>query len=81
MKTRRKTAILSEDEDDSFSKETSYKLDPNNYKLLDCKRLSKFIEKMNTRPLIKADNKLRLSLAGAQEKLALAKINGELYLP
>ena len=68
-------------EDDSISKETSYKLDPNNYELLDGNRLSEFIEKMNTRPLIKADDKLRLSLAGAQEKLALAKINGEWYLP
>ena len=67
-------------EEDSFSKETSYKLDSNNYELLDGNRLSEFIEKMNTRPLIKADDKLRLSLAGAQEKLALAKINGEWYL-
>ena len=74
-------SILREDEDNSFSKETSYKLDSKNYKLLDDNRLSEFIEKMNTRPLIKADDKLRLSLAGAQEKLALAKINGEWYLP
>ncbi len=68
-------------EDDSLSTETSFTLDSKNYELLDDKRLSDFIEKMNTRPLIKADNKLRLSLAGAQEKLALAKINGEWYLP
>lgn len=74
-------SILREDEDDSFSKETSYKLDSKNYEPLDDNRLSEFIEKMNTRPLIKADDKLRLSLAGAQEKLALAKINGEWYLP
>ena len=74
-------SILSEDEDNSFSKETSYKLDSENYEQIDDKRLSEFIEKMNTRPLIKADDKLRLSLAGAQEKLALAKINGEWYLP
>jgi serine/threonine-protein kinase HipA len=64
-----------------LSKETSYKLVSNNYELLNGNRLSEFIEKMNTRPLIKADDKLRLSLAGAQEKLALAKINGEWYLP
>lgn len=74
-------SILSEDEDDLFSKETSYKLDSKNYEPLDDNRLSEFIEKMNTRPLIKADDKLRLSLAGAQEKLALAKINEEWYLP
>ena len=74
-------SILSEDEDNLFSKETSYKLDSKNYEPLDDNRLLEFIEKMNTRPLIKADDKLRLSLAGAQEKLALAKINGEWYLP
>ena len=74
-------SILSEDEDDLFSKETSYKLDSKNYETLDDNRLLEFIEKMNTRPLIKVDDKLRLSLAGAQEKLALAKINGEWYLP
>ena len=74
-------SISSEDEDDLFSKETSYKLDSKNYEPLDDNRLSEFIEKMNTRPLIKADDKLRLSLAGAQEKLALAKINEEWYLP
>ena len=73
-------SISSEDED-LLSKETSYKLDSNNYEPLDDNRLLEFIEKMNTRPLIKADDKLRLSLAGAQEKLALAKINGEWYLP
>lgn len=72
-------SILSED--NLFSKETSYKLDSKNYEPLDDNRLSEFIEKMNTRPLIKADDKLRLSLAGAQEKLALAKINEEWYLP
>lgn len=72
-------SILSEE--DSFSTETSYALDSENYELLDDKRLAEFIEKMNTRPLIKADDKLRLSLAGAQEKLALTKINGNWYLP
>ena len=66
---------------DSLSTETRYSLNSENYELLDDKKLSDFIEKMNTRPLIKADDKLRLSLAGAQEKIALAKINGEWYLP
>lgn len=68
-------------EDGTFSLQTTFSLDSENYELLDDNRLSDFIEKMNTRPLIKADDKLRLSLAGAQEKLALAKINGEWYLP
>lgn len=68
-------------EGDSLFTETSYSLNSENYELLDDKKLSAFIEKMNTRPLIKADDKLRLSLAGAQEKLALTKIKGEWYLP
>ena len=68
-------------EGDSLFTETSYSLNSENYELLDDKKLSDFIEKMNTRPLIKADDKLRLSLAGAQEKLALTKIKGEWYLP
>ena len=72
-------SILSED--DSVHTETSYNLDSDNYELIDANRLSDFIEKMNMRPLIKADDKLRLSLAGAQEKLALAKINEKWYLP
>lgn len=49
-----------DDDEDLLSKEASYKLDSNNYELLDGNRLSEFIEKMNTRPLIKADDKLRL---------------------
>lgn len=72
-------SILSED--DSIHTETSYNLDSDNYELIDSDRLSDFIEKMNMRPLIKADDKLRVSLAGAQEKLALAKINEKWYLP
>ena len=72
-------SILSED--DSHFAETSYDLDSTNYELLSADKLSYFIEKMDTRPLIKADNNVRLSLAGSQEKIALAKINGEWYLP
>ena len=68
-------------EEDARFSETRYSLDSENYEPLDDARLSDFIEKMNTRPLIKADDKLRLSLAGAQEKLALAKLNGKWYLP
>lgn len=59
----------------------NYKLDSNNYELLDESRLCEFIENSAVRPLIKADDKLRLSLAGAQEKIALANLNGKWYLP
>ena len=59
----------------------NYTLDSENYEPLEENRLKEFVEKMNTRPFIKADDKLRLSLAGAQEKLALANIDGNWYLP
>ncbi len=68
-------------EEENYLSETSYALNLENYELLDESRLSEFIFKMNVRPLIKADDKLRLSLAGAQEKLALAKFKGKWYLP
>ena len=59
----------------------TYCFNSDNYELLDENRLTDFIKKMDFRPLMKADDKLRLSLAGAQEKLALAKFNGNWYLP
>ena len=68
-------------EEKTVSQIDSYSLNSDNYELLEEVRLTDFIEKMNTRPLMKADENLRLSLAGAQEKLALANINGKWYLP
>ena len=59
----------------------TYYFNSDNYELLDENRLADFIKKMDLRPLMKADDKLRLSLAGAQEKLALAKIDSKWYLP
>ncbi len=63
------------------SQKTSYCFNSENYEPLEDSRLNDFIEKMNTRPLMKSDEKLRLSLAGAQEKLALANLDGKWYLP
>ncbi|MBO4509062.1 MAG: type II toxin-antitoxin system HipA family toxin [Spirochaetaceae bacterium] len=71
---------ISPEENPELQKQT-YSLDSVNYELLDDGRMADFIKKMNTRPLMKADDKLRLSLAGAQEKLALANIDGKWYLP
>ena len=59
----------------------TYSFDDENYEELSEERLNAFIQNMNERPLIKADDKLRLSLAGAQEKLSLANINGKWHLP
>lgn len=68
-------------EKDNVPQSLLYTLNLENYEPLDHSRLTDFIEKMNSRPLMKADENLRLSLAGAQEKLALANLNGKWYLP
>lgn len=68
-------------EEETALNKNSYSLDCDNYEELDENSLSEFIKKMNARPLMKVDEKLRLSLAGAQEKLALANFNGKWYLP
>ena len=72
-------SILSEDSTCDFTE--SFQLNEENYEELSEERLCEFIKMMPERPLIKADDKLRLSLAGSQEKLALAKIEGKWYLP
>ena len=59
----------------------SYPISGQNYEVISDEKLCEFIKKIPERPLIKADDKLRLSLAGAQEKLALAKSNGKWNLP
>ncbi len=68
-------------EENSVTQDISYSFNSENYEPLEEERLADFIEKMNTRPLMKADENLRLSLAGAQEKLALANLDGKWYLP
>ena len=52
-----------------------------NYEPLSEKKLAEYIVNTNTRPLLKAKEKLRLSLAGAQEKLPLTYVDGKYYLP
>ena len=68
-------------EENEVPQTVSYSLNSDNYEPLEPDRLADFIEKMNTRPLMRADENLRLSLAGAQEKLALANLDGKWYLP
>ena len=58
-----------------------YEFSGRNYEELDDGRLADFIRRMPSCPLIKADSKLRLSLAGAQEKIALARVDDRWYLP
>ena len=59
----------------------SYEFSLDNYEPLAKEKLSEYIKNINTRPLLKAKAQLRLSLAGAQEKLPLVYKDGEFYLP
>lgn len=58
-----------------------YDINSENYEELTKEQIYEFVRRMKERPLVKADEKLRLSLAGAQEKLSLAKIEGKWFLP
>ncbi len=51
------------------------------YKKLGNTNLSAMVERMNRRPLLTGASDLRLSLAGAQQKLPLARFEGIWYLP
>lgn len=59
----------------------SYDFSLDNYEPLAKEKLSEYIKNINTRPLLKAKAQLRLSLAGAQEKLPLVYKDGGFYLP
>ena len=72
-------SILPENKNCSVQK--SYAFNNENYELLDDETLYGFIENINVRPLLKAKKELRLSLAGAQEKLPLVYFDKKFYLP
>lgn len=72
-------SILPEHESNKIK--NTYEFSPDNYDLLAEKNLAEYIQNINTRPLLKAKDKLRLSLAGAQEKLPLTYMDGKFYLP
>ena len=58
-----------------------YPFSSENYEVLSNKKLADYIRNIDARPLLKAKEKLRLSLAGAQEKLPLVYRGGKFYLP
>lgn len=58
-----------------------YDFSPDNYEPVPIKKLSEYIKNTNSRPLLKVKEELRLSLAGAQEKLPLLYKDSEYYLP
>ncbi|HXE31378.1 MAG TPA: type II toxin-antitoxin system HipA family toxin [Terriglobales bacterium] len=51
------------------------------YEKLSAKALAAILEELPRRPLLAGDRGIRLSLAGAQDKLAVALIGGEVCLP
>lgn len=65
----------------SASIQDSYTINQQNYKKISDSTLLEFIQNANFKPLLKATEELRLSLAGAQEKMPLAYFDGEFYLP
>ena len=72
-------SILPEGKQSKF--QHTYTFSSENYEELPQKKLVEYIQNINTRPLLKAKEKLRLSLAGAQEKMPLTYKDGNFYLP
>ena len=68
-------------EEESLLHKNAYDFSPENYEPLSTKKLSEYIRNINLRPLLKAKDKLRLSLAGALEKIPFFFINEKFYFP
>ena len=68
-------------DDEQLQIKNAYDFSPENYESLSEKKIVEYIQNINVRPLLKVKNKLRLSLAGAQEKLPLVYANDKFYLP
>lgn len=58
-----------------------YKFNSDNYEQIPLQKISDYIQNTNIRPLLKVKEELRLSLAGAQEKLPLLYKDDNFYLP
>ncbi|MBR6199197.1 MAG: type II toxin-antitoxin system HipA family toxin [Spirochaetales bacterium] len=72
-------SVVSEDEDAAAP--NNYRINESNYQVLSENDLELMIKQLPQKPLIKSNNKLRLSLAGAQEKIALARFDNKWHLP
>lgn len=59
----------------------AYEIGEENYKKVSEDTLAGYIKNIDVRPLLKANEDLRLSLAGAQEKLPLAFFDNQFFLP
>lgn len=57
------------------------KLKQNDYHHLSDKELAVILTELHSKPLLAGDKGVRLSLAGAQDKIAVALINDQIYLP
>lgn len=72
---------ITNEEFDSKKLCDEYDITSNNYEKLSVQQLEAYVKNIPERPFLIADDKLRLSLAGAQEKLSLAYFDGQWYLP
>lgn len=73
-------SLYSADEDEGVPSATGLQENSRYRKLADGE-LAGMIERMDKRPLLAGDGDIRLSLAGAQQKIPLARFEGEWFLP
>lgn len=74
-------SVTNEDDATSIPQNNPNQRMEDRYRKLEMGDITKMIDRMAERPLLTGDRELRLSLAGAQQKISLARFSGKWYLP
>lgn len=75
------TVVFNSEDEPPLQLKTEYELREENYTLITDKEISELIDKMEASPLVFSRKDFRLSLAGVQQKMALAHFDDKWFVP
>ena len=75
------TVVFNSEDEPPLQLKTEYELREENYTLITDKEISELIDKMEASPLVFSRKDFRLSLAGVQQKIALAYFDDKWFVP
>lgn len=75
------TVVFNSEDEPPLRLKTEYELREENYTLITDKEISELIDKMEASPLVFSRKDFRLSLAGVQQKIALAHFDDKWFVP
>ncbi|MBD5399900.1 MAG: type II toxin-antitoxin system HipA family toxin [Treponema sp.] len=75
------TVVFNSEDEPPLQLKKEYELNDENYTLITDKGISNLIDKMEESPLVLSRKDFRLSLAGAQQKIALAYFDDKWFVP